>query len=259
MNRWFSLILMAIPMLLCSCGIQIQLHTLEPSQVNLQRGASLRVVSVHGNYASAHLEDALYARLAPENFYTLGGEDSILYIERAHVHQERYLTHTCQDMEHCHCSESVETTLHVTVQLERRGNILYRRTLSDTSYSDYVDYDDVAAEIVRDLVPRTVRYSVRIKPQEDNTLLEQAAQACRLGDWATGRALAESSLQTFPNDPEAYYLLGIIERNNRNYPASNQYFLKAAGIAPSARYSEAIRDNTLMQAKENLAISQLDG
>jgi tetratricopeptide (TPR) repeat protein len=145
------------------------------------------------------------------------------------------------------------------VQLEYHGNILYRRTLSDTNYSDYADYDDIAVEVVRDLVPRTVRYSVRIKPQEGNTILEQAVQACQQGDWNTGSALAEASLQTYPNDAEAYYLLGIIERNNRNFAASDAHFNRAYAIAPSSRYTSAIRENNVIKQKEDLAISQLNG
>ena len=166
--------------------------------------------------------------------------------------------HTCKPDEHCHCVESVETTLTATVQLELNGQIIYRRTLSDTSYSDYADYDDVARDIVRDLVPRTVTYSVRIKPQDGNETLEQAAQACKHGDWLSGRSLAESSLQTHPNDPEAYYLLGIIERNERHFSASDSYFRKAAQIEPSSRYTNAIRDNAEIKAKEELARRQLN-
>lgn len=259
MSRCGHILLVMLCMLLISCGMQVQLQTLEPSQVNLKRGTSLRVASVYNNYPSAHLEDALYERLAQENFYTLGGSEAVLYIERAHVHQDRYINHTCHNSDHCHCTESVETTLTATVQLEYHGNILYRRTLSDTTYSDYADYDDIAVEVVRDLVPRTVRYSVRIKPQDGNTVLEQAVQACQQGDWNTGRALAEASLQTYPNDAEAYYLLGIIERNHRNFAASDAHFNRAYAIAPSSRYTAAIRENNVIKQKEDLAISQLNG
>ena len=250
--------LFTFSLFLCACGTQVQLQTLEPSQVNLSRGSSLRVTSVYNNYASARLEDALYNRLAATDFYSLGGSAAILYIERAHVHQDRYINHTCKPDEHCHCVESVETTLTATVQLELNGQIIYRRTLSDTSYSDYADYDDVARDIVRDLVPRTVTYSVRIKPQDGNETLEQAAQACKHGDWLSGRSLAESSLQTHPNDPEAYYLLGIIERNERHFSASDSCFRKAAQIKPSSRYTNAIRDNAEIKAKEELARRQLN-
>lgn len=258
MNRIATLLSIIVSILLCACGTQVQLQTLEPSQVNLSRGTSLRVTSVYNNYASARLEDALYDRLAAANFYALGGSGAILYIERAHVHQDRYINHTCKPDEHCHCVESVETTLTATVQLELHGQIIYRRTLSDTTYSDYADYDDVARDIVRDLVPRTVTYSVRIKPQDGNETLEQAAQACKHGDWLSGRSLAESSLQTHPNDPEAYYLLGIIERNERRFSASDSYFRKASEIKPSSRYTNAIRDNAEIQAKEELARRQLN-
>lgn len=267
MKSIHSILLLTLSLLLCACGIQVQLQTVEPSKVNLRMGTSLRVAPVYRNYAVDRLQDALYAQLATTDFYALGGNEAILYIERAHIDQERYINHTCDDKHrhdkhhhhhHCDCVETVKTTLTATVQLELHGRIIYRRTLSDTSYSDYADFDDVARDIVKDLVPRTVSYSVSIHPQDGNIVLENAAKACKHGDWQGGQSLAQSSLNTFPNDPEAYYLLGMVERYNRNFRASDDYFRKAASIKPSSRYSSAIRDNATISAKEQLARQQLN-
>lgn len=259
MKSIYTLLLLTFSLLLCSCGIQVQLQRLEPSQVNLRQGTSLRVCPLHHRYESDRLADALYDRLAATRFYTLGGNSATLFIERAHVYQDRYINHTCDGKHHhCNCSETVKTTLDATVQLEYHGQILYRRSLSDTSYSEYADYGDVADEIVDDLVPRTVTYSVYIKPQDGNDMLERAAHACKRGDWRGGRTLAESSLQTNPNDPEAYYLLGIIARNDRDFSASDNYFQQAAALNPSSRYTGAIRDNAQIYSKESLARQQLN-
>lgn len=267
MKSIHSILLLTLSLLLCACGIQVQMQTVEPSKVNLRMGTSMRVAPVYRNFAVDRLQDALYDRLATTDFYALGGNEAILYIESAHIHQERHIHHTCDDKprhdkhhhhHHCDCVESVQTTLSATVQLELHGQIIYRRTLSDTSYSEYADFDSVARDIVKDLVPRTVSYSVSIHPQDDNTTLEAAAKACKHGDWQRGQSLAQASLNTFPNDPEAYYLLGLVERYNRNFSASDDYFRKALAIKPASRYSDAIRRNATISAKEQLARQQLN-
>lgn len=259
MNKVLPLFIAMVALLLCACGVQVQLQTWEPSLVNLRRGSSLRVYSLHYNDASRRLSKSLNRCLRESGFYSLGGTSATLYIEHALESETSRVIHTCSADEVCHCTEDVETTLRTTVRLELHGQILYRRFLSDTASGYGADYDGVAQDIVNDLVPHAVTYSVRIKPQKGNDVLEQAAEACRRGDWAVGQSLAKSSLQSYPGDSEAYYLLGIIARHHGDYGASTQYFSRAETITPSSRYAEAMRENAELQAKEKLARSQLKG
>ena len=259
MKKLCSLLLCICSLLLCACGVQIQLQTLEPAQTNLRRGSLLRVYALQYNDASRRLSRKLNEYFRDSGFFKLGGTGATLYIEHDHEYSDSYINHTCSSSEECNCSSTIETTVSATVYLAYRGQVLYLRSLSDTSYSGRADYDKLAREIVNDLVPHTVTYSLRIKPQRGNDMLEQAAEACRRGDWHSGQSLAESSLQSHPADPEAYYLLGIIARHNGQYRASDTYFARAAAINPSTRYTGAIEDNAQMRAKENLARAQLRG
>ena len=259
MKKLRPLLLCICSLLLCACGVQIQLQTLEPAQTNLRRGSLLRVYALQYNDASRRLSKKLNEYFRDSGFFKLGGTGATLYIEQAYESTDIYTNHTCSSSEECTCSSTIETTVSATVYLAYKGRILYHRSLSDTSYSGFANYDYLAREIVNDLVPHTVTYSVRIKPQRGNDILEQAAESCRRGDWSGGKSLAKASLQSHPNDPEAYYLLGIIARHHGQYRASNDYFSRAAAIKPSTRYTRAIEDNAQIREKENLARAQLNG
>jgi len=253
-----AILFILVSCILLSCGVQVQLQTLVPSEVNLRRGTSLRVVKQTRHPAARRLENALYEQLADCGFYTLGGNSAILAIRHVHRHTQRYINHTCKADEECRCTETVRTDLEATVQLEHQGQILYHRTHSDTSYSHRADYDALAAAIVQDLVPRAVWYSERVKPADGNETLRAAAKACANGDWQTGDVLVRRSLQEFPQDAEAYYLLGLIERNNRNFRASDAHFRQAYSLRADAKYSDAISRNARLEQDEAAARAQLN-
>ena len=254
----YSFVWLLVSCVLLSCGVQVQLQTLEPSAVNLRRGTQLRVVRHTRHPAAARLQDALYEQLADSGFFSLGGNSAILGIEHVRRHTHRYINHTCKKGERCRCTESVYTDLEATVQVELGGSILYYKTHSDTSYSHHADYGAVAASIVKDLVPRAVWYSERVNPADGNEVLEAAAKACAAGDWQSGHVLAERSLQLYPQDAEAYYLLGLIERNNRNFRDSDAFFRQAYTIRPEAKYTNAIYRNADLEQNEAAARAQLE-
>lgn len=259
MKRGLQVVLfILVSCFLLSCGVQVQLQTLVPSEVGLRRGTSLRIVKQTCHPAAQRLEDALYEQLADCGFYTLGGNSALLAIRDVHRHTQRYINHTCKADEECRCTETVRTYLEATVQLEYHGQILYHRTHSDTSYSHFADYAAVAASIVQKLVPRVVWYSERVKPADGNETLRAAAKACADGDWQTGDVLARRSLQEFPQDAEAYYLLGLIERNNRNFGASDAHFRQAYSLHADAKYSNAITRNASLAQNETAAHAQLN-
>ena len=103
-----------------------------------------------------------------------------------------------------------------------------------------------------------MRYSVGVDAVEGNPAVEQAAQACAAGNWEQGCSLAHAALQQNPDEPEACYMLGVIERNARNYTASDSWFRKANSLRPAGKYSGAIRDNAHLQAAEQRARYQLE-
>ncbi len=251
-------LLMTISCFLLSCGVQVQLQTLVPSEVNLRCGTSLRIVKQTRHPAAQRLGNALYNQLADSGFYVLGGNAAVLAIRHVHRHTQRYINHTCKADEECRCTETVRTELEATVQLEYCGQILYHKTHTDTSYSPHADYEAVAASIVQNLVPRAVWYSERVKPAKGNETLHAAAKACAHGDWQTGDALARRSLQEFPQDAEAYYLLGLIERNNRNFSVSDAHFRQAYSLHADAKYSHAISRNAELKQNEVAARAQLN-
>ena len=114
------------------------------------------------------------------------------------------------------------------------------------------------ADVMRDLTPHQVRYSMGVDEVEGNPAVVQAAQACAAGNWEMGRSLAQAALQQNPNEAEACYVLGIIERNARNYTASDSWFSKAYSLKPESKYMSALRGNAQLQNDEQRAHAQLN-
>lgn len=250
-----------------SCATQVYLDRWEPSQVDLPRGTVLRVRAEAHGPLRYELKRAFQQQIAADGFYNVaqhsGGADVRLHhvvvdVEYPPVDDEHHGDRHEQE-EHTRVRE-VELTADVVCNYQR----IYRRECSAYVRHDSHGHPDwesacesIATEVMRDLTPHIVRYSVGVDEVEGNPAVEQAAQACAAGNWEQGKSLARAALLQNPNEAEACFVLGLIERNARNYAASNSWFQKANALKPHNKYVSALRDNTEQQAAEQRAHSQL--
>jgi uncharacterized protein HemY len=122
-----------------------------------------------------------------------------------------------------------------------------------------LDYAGFAEKVANQIVPHSYIYEVEIEPADGNSMLEHAAECCADGDWEQGRFLAENSLTVFPNDPEGYYLLGMIARQERNFDEARAQFRKAAEFSYAERYNKAIADTDRIEQNEATVRQQMNG
>lgn len=254
--------------LLSACGVQIQMQTLKPAEIDLGRGAAMTVCDCVSNHASRALADAFRLQIAKDGFYAQYPSDVCLelhnvYIKDAppHGHRDR----------HKHGERKHEEKSHPTpylcgvVTVMERGRQIYRRDYRESIWLDSKDRmqlreacEDFAEEIMDELTPRQVAYYEYVTPDETNPALEQAARACSVGNWANGKQLVENALRQNPNCAEAYYLLGLIARNDREFRSSDNYFYRANALRPSSKYADALQDNARLQQNEARAGWQMN-
>ena len=251
-----------------SCATQVYLNRWEPSQVDLARGSALRVLAEAHGPLRYELKRAFQQQIAADGFYCVARHTGDADVRLHHVEV---------DMEHPPVDDGHHGDRHEREEHERVREVeltadvicnyqrIYRRECSALVSYDIHGHPDweaacesIAAKVMRDLTPHIVRYSVGVDAVEGNPAVEQAAQACAAGNWEQGRSLAHAALQQNPDEPEACYMLGVIERNARNYTASDSWFRKANSLRPASKYSGAIRDNAHLQAAEQRARYQLE-
>ncbi len=115
----------------------------------------------------------------------------------------------------------------------------------------------IARAVIEEITPHAVTYKEKISPNDENPSLELGAKACAAGNWDQGRHYAQQAINAQPNDPEAYYLMGLIERNALNYAQSTYYFEKALSIEAKGKYKAAITKNSSLAKNEEYVRSQL--
>lgn len=260
MNKVKSLLVLLLCGLLSACGIQIQMENAVPAAVNLGRGARVAVRDTTHSHcplnrdASRALCRAFYHQLARDGYYGppvwgsvgMGGAEIELYGTQVHHSGE---------------GDSAAARLCTTVEVNVNYRNLYRRHeevyLSRDSHGCY-DFDDAADTIarrtLRKLTPHVETYCEYVEENEQNPALGQGARACAAGDWEQGRRLVQQALAVNPNEAEACYLLGLIERHAQNFAASDEMFRKAASLGTKSKYAEGIRGNADIQ--RNAAVYQ---
>ncbi len=251
---------LVVALLFSSCGTQVYLNKWEPAQVDLPRGTVLRVhPETHGPLRH-ELRRAFAQQIARDGFYRVDGAEPCVEIRLHHVHVN--MTDPPKDDKHRKrpYPNRVDLTADVVCNYQR----IYRRNCSQYVSTDYEycpDWEDaaeeIAEEVMRDLTPHQVRYSETVDAVETNPAVEQAALACAAGNWEGGRSLARLALAQNPNEAEAYYVLGLIERHFRNYAASDDHFRKAHSLNPQGKYLSAINDNCRLQLDEQRAHQQM--
>lgn len=266
-----------LTVLLSSCGVQIQMTTLSASSAGLSSGTPLCVRNSSWGYTGEMLANAFRERISADGFFLLRyeGSGSVIlelrevYVEDppppgyrpSHYYDKKKHKHHKDD----HYPPPPSPKLNATVVVRSGGTSYYHR-----SYREYVsiDYDgrmdlrdacrDMAASAMRDLTPHAVTYSEYVDPDDNIPALEQAARACAAGNWTLGRQYATPLLTQYPHCAEAYYLMGLIERHDGDFDASNDYFRQAHRMKPDSKYNSAIRDNENMRRTESIARQQMN-
>ena len=258
-----SLFLAASAAFVVSCSSGIVMKSYYPSQAGVKRGESLVVVTDSASEEAYKLVNDIKKKLETKNYYRMGADGgSILYLHDVDVDINSYY--------HRNGNYKAEVTLSGDVSMVSGGAVTYskRHSFDDSGiiYRDSRDeckwlirYDDFSDAVVYDVIPYAYEYTVEIYPAKGNSLLEHAAECCADGDWEQGRFLAENSIVVFPNDPEGYYLLGMISRHERNFDAARDYFRKAADISYAERYNKAISDTDVIERNEALVREQMNG
>ena len=148
-------------------------------------------------------------------------------------------------------SDSNYFQLKTSVGIYASGRTLYFRGFSRGKLlkNEKIDrvVDEISTAVVYDICPHEEDLSVRVRSSKENPSVKLGAKACKASNWEQGEAYAKQALQQKPDDPEALFLMGAIERRKMNYAKSTAYFTKADTIRPSGKYKKAISKNKVME------------
>lgn len=249
MKKYYTLLAACSAVILSSCGTQIQMTEAIPAQVNLRRGTTLYVTS-----NDAQLVRSFANKIATDGYYKQPGDGNITAL----AHMRIYDVNTQKDAQTG--AASFSATTEVTSGYQRLYRERYRVSIpKDIQGHYYVEdaCDTYAKDVMEDLTPHEKNFYVRVSGNSKNPDIEKGALACKAGNWEQGEMHAKQAIQTNPEDPEAYFLLGIIERYKMNYAQSTQYFQKADSLKPSGKYKGAISKNKVMERNDQYVQQQL--
>lgn len=261
-----NMVVCAWAIMLSSCGVQIQMETLRPAEVDLGRGSALHVVDCEHSRSGMQLVQAFRRRIAQDGFYALRPGGARLELHRVYLQNPPPPPHVYrrERKEKDRNDYRPSPRLNAVVLVMQGGYQIYRRDYTESVWVDHrgrmnltAACEEFADEIMDDLTPRTVRYCEYVSPDENNPALEQAARACAAGDWGRGKTLADSALKHDPNCAEAYYLLGLIARHERDFSGAERYFRQAYGTSQQGKYADALKDNARIQRNEARAAWQM--
>ncbi len=241
---------------ICSCGVQIQLASAMPAEVNFGRGSYLMFRSYTDSVEGESIRDYLWQLMEKDGYYSPCGRGYTS--AKAVIQISAYITSQTHKTQN-----GTYTTyeLHATVAI---GNA-YRRSFNTSVYKDSTGNLDteskcraIARAVMEDITPQSYTYYERVHGNDENPYVEQAAEQCAAGNWDKGKSLALKAIEKNPNEAEAYFTLGLYERNKMNYSKSNQYFKKAYEINQDSKYSEAIENNAILKKNEDAVRKQLN-
>ncbi|MBT9449172.1 hypothetical protein ICN84_03675 [Akkermansia glycaniphila] len=209
----------------------------------------------------------VYQKLGPSRFYRIrishqaSGSDIRLALSSSYIHRKiNYSTthnHLC-DEDHDRDNRTISS---YDIRSGVTGSFSSRRTGSFTVRNYYADdrsavsstagrqyvIDKLAEQIVRDLLPSQRTHTVSIAPDHGNAALEQAAEACKTGNWTLGEQLAKQASANKPQSAEPWFLLGIIERNKGNLERSSELIAKSIALRPDDKYRDELQRNVDMK------------
>lgn len=236
---------------LSSCGTQIQMTEAIPAKVNLGRNTTMYI---NGNSRNdREIAAAIRGKLAADGYYKLSGQggsprSAYMFISRTGVEVDR---------------TTRLPLLSADIDISNGSQNVYHRnyayTLTNTEGSALRAIDMISKTVVHDISPHEKDLYVRVRGSKENPNVELGAKACKAGNWKQGEAYAKQALQQKPDDPEALFLMGVIERRKMNYALSSAYFTKADTIKPSGKYKKAISKNKVMEQNDKYTMQQLSG
>lgn len=160
-------------------------------------------------------------------------------------------------------TRSSYTELHAVVSAVSGGQVLWRKSHSVTVSTPPRTRPGLAEpcrrlveELAPQLMPQLKQYSVKVKTRGAAPQLRQAVQACRYKDWPRALELARQAHRQNPQDPEPIYFIGLMARQQGDYPASTALFKKAHALHPDPRYAEAQEQNLHLYRQEAAAHSK---
>ena len=234
-------IIAATAFLVTSCGTQIQMTEAVPAKLNMARGS--KVAIAYKGYLPDKVGDELLSLMTKDGYYTFvsGNADYTISI------QEHYGV----------VSTPSQYQVDFYVLQGDRGAVLYTgRTPEETRVGIPAR---LAKRIYETFAPHEKNLYVRVRGSKENPSVELGAKACQAGNWEQGEAYAKQALQQKPDDPEALFLMGVIERRKMNYALSTAYFARANTIKPSGKYKGAISKNKVMEQNDRYTMQQLAG
>ncbi len=236
--------------LMASCGTQIQMTEAIPAKVNFGRDTTMYIGSI--NSLDSRIAGEIGRKLTEDGYYKLP-------MQRI-SDREAYMTISGTKLVP---KESNYFQLKTHVSIYAGGQNLYQRSflrgkLLKNEKLDF-DIDEISTDVVHDISPHEKDLYVRVRGSKENPSVELGAKACKAGNWAQGEAYAKQALQQKPDDPEALFLMGVIERKKMNYAQSTAYFTRALAVKPSGKYRKAISKNKVMEQNDKYTMQQLAG
>lgn len=264
-----------------SCGTTLTLDEPVPAIIDVNRYSTLAIIADNG--IGRDIAREVRIKLHPSGFYriqpllhspdpdtdvlvALSGSylDCTINYDTSHDH-DHDKKHDRDRYDHDRRISSYDVRGGTTCRISSRctGSSAYRNyDARDTSYNSEFDahedvIDEISDKIVRDLIPHQSTYSVTIDSDDENPVLEQAAEACKAGNWTLGEQLAKQASANKPQSAEPWFLLGIIERRRRNFSRSSELIAKAASLQPSSKYQRELRRNSEIQINMQAVKHQL--
>lgn len=227
-------LILAAGWILTSCGTGITMTEYLPATVNLTRNSTVSLA-----YADAYSEalaECLFLKIRNDGYYqAINGS----------VPNPDYSISMGG-------SYSKPNYIHVIIQYGHNGSVIYDGHIYMSSP------ESVAEEIYHIIAPHEQEYTVRVSASSDNPELQKAIATCEVRNWDRARELTLEAISKHPQDPEGYYLLALLERNQSHYAQSNDLLQKAIELDPGkGRYKAAVKRNAVLQTNEANVIQQL--
>lgn len=268
--KCFSVVIAAFlsVLFLASCGTDLYLDQAVPADINMGRGARVCVSASYSPYAP-ELVGQVERRLINGGFYQLVASP-VLANAHLNLDIDVHRDHTYDSDKHHDKKKDKKKHDHYTsdrynVRVTSRavwqdGSVIGSKTYTDSFYGrDNFPASSLGRNIAADLIPHMGSYSVNIDTSSEKPLLEQAAKACKAGNWEQGKILAKQYADQ-TNDPEGYFLLGVIARKSGNESQAIQYFNKAASRNPSiSKYSREIARGGELRQRQEVMNAQIRG
>lgn len=239
-----------------SCGTPIPMQEMVPAKVCVPRNARV-AISASGPGASQMAQAARDVIGGDDYFNVVYGDADLglniatkRTVERKYYRDNKGRTQYYDD----------EKSYAGFTLLNYRNQSVVTSTGLDYIGSDFYDWRCKSAvkEFYDIIHPHVIDYKVRVSIDEDeNPNLMMAAQLCQAGKWEEAYVKVNESIAAVPNDPEAYFLKAMIEREDFKYDESDASLQRALQIESKSKYTKAIQKNATLRVTQEQAAAQM--